>query len=100
MIIGVLFLKSRIRAQFREEGATSTNPRQKHTVGTIDEDIILRIKGGALESGNVEWTPKWHGLVSPFYNCRGMPTLSDCLSVYSGYCILLHCPLMWRLCLF
>jgi len=42
-MIGVLSLKGRMRERFREDEATSTDPRQKHTVGTIDEDIIRRI---------------------------------------------------------
>lgn len=58
---GRLVAESRVSARFREDGATSTDPRQKHTVGTIDEDIILCIKGGTLESGNEEWKPKWYG---------------------------------------
>ena len=57
-----LVAESRVSARFRQDGATSTDPRQKHTVGTIDEDIILRIKGGTPESGNVKWTPKWDGV--------------------------------------
>ena len=81
-----------------EDGAASTDPRQKHTVATIDEGIIQRINTWSFRMWE-RGTETEMGWRLPFYNLRGIPTLSDCLTVlfwllYSGSANLAPFPIL------
>ena len=98
MTTGVLSLKGRMSVRMGD-GATSTDPRQKHTVAAIDEGIIRCINTWSFRMWE-RGTETEMGWRLPFYNLGGISTLSGCLTVlfwslYSFPANLAPFPILW-----